>query len=221
MNINRIIALTAFFCLLLGCTKSELYDNRTSKGDNQEADNSKTEVTDKEPQEPESPETEVEPEEEQVAFAITTAFNDNTPIPIKYAREGEDASPPFGWGKSPDGSSSIVIQMVDLDVGANGRIHWIMIDIDPSMNAIKENITNANIAMEAPGASQLVVYGGPNPPVGDDPHKYETTIYAIQAGATVDDNLLGVNQNQDAPANKAALEAISIDKIVITGTYER
>ena len=57
--------------------------------------------------------------------------------------------------------------------------------------------------------------------MGDDPHKYETTIYAIQAGATVDDNLLGVNQNQDAPANKAALEAISIDKIVITGTYER
>jgi phosphatidylethanolamine-binding protein (PEBP) family uncharacterized protein len=65
--------------------------------------------------------------------------------------------------------------------------------------------------MEARGANQPKAYAGPNPP---NLHRYEWTIYAIKAGETLS---LGTT---DSAANKRELEAKSLARSVLVGTYE-
>lgn len=114
------------------------------------------------------------------------AFEDNGNIPVKYARQGveggQNISIPFSWSDAPEGTKSFALAMVD--VSSRNWMHWIVIDIPAETTSIPEGASGVNMPV---GAKELVNtfgavgYGGPEPPAGAGPHKYVTTIYALDS----------------------------------------
>ena len=166
---------------------------------------------------PSEPIMEDEDEQEQpipLGFS-SSAFANNQPIPDTYVAKngGGNMSPPLAWTTIPEGTGSFAIQMVDLDFRTPPFIHWVITDIPASSTSLPAGIPGGNNLTEpaeALGANQLSNYAGPNPP---NLHRYEFTIYAIKEGAVL-------NLGNDSAANKANLEANSIEKATIIGTYE-
>jgi Raf kinase inhibitor-like YbhB/YbcL family protein len=152
------------------------------------------------------------------AAALTfnsTAFAADGIIPTTYvatAKGGTNASPPLQWKNPPAGTSSFVIQMVDLDFQNPPFIHWLITSIPAASTSLPAGIAaGSNLAAppEAVGASQPKGYGGPNPPAQ---HRYEWTIYAIKQGQTL---TLGTN----SATNRTELEGKSLSKASFIGKF--
>jgi Raf kinase inhibitor-like YbhB/YbcL family protein len=86
-----------------------------------------------------------------------------------------------------------------------GWWHWLVYDIPPSIHELPPSAGNGDGAL-LPGVKQArsdfgsQSYGGPCPPVGDKPHHYIFTVYALRSAS------LDV-----APTAAAALVGSAID----------
>jgi Raf kinase inhibitor-like YbhB/YbcL family protein len=148
----------------------------------------------------------------------SSAFANNAAIPMTYVRKGGggNQSPPLQWANAPAGTGSFAIQMVDLDFlnpSPAPFIHWMISNIPASSTQLPAAIPGGNnlaAPPEALGASQMTNYGGPNPP---NLHRYEWTIYAIKQGETL-------NLTNNSMTNKTELEAKSLGKATLIGTYQ-
>lgn len=147
----------------------------------------------------------------------STAFANNGAIPRVHvaANGGGNMSPPLTWKNPPAGTGSFVIQMVDLDFlrpSPAPFIHWVITNIPATSTQLPAAVPGGNnltAPAEALGASQFKNYGGPNPP---NLHRYEWTIYAIKQGQTV-------TIVENSTMNKAELEAKSLGKATLVGTF--
>lgn len=147
----------------------------------------------------------------------STAFANNGAIPRVHvaANGGGNMSPPLQWKNPPAGTGSFAIQMVDLDFlrpSPAPFIHWVITNIPANSTQLPAGVPGGNnlaAPAEAMGASQFKNYGGPNPP---NLHRYEWTIYAIKQGQTL-------NIVENSTMNKAELEAKSLGKATIIGTF--
>lgn len=159
----------------------------------------------------------VTPPATPAVFTLSSpAFQNNQPFPALYVAKGGggNQSPPLEWKGAPAGTGSFVIQMVDLDFRVPPFIHWLITGIPASSTKIPAAIPAGNnlaAPLEAKGASQPKAYAGPNPP---NLHRYEITVYAIKQGE------IPTLTTTDSAANKAQLEAKSLGKSVIIGTYQ-
>jgi Raf kinase inhibitor-like YbhB/YbcL family protein len=103
--------------------------------------------------------------------------------------------------------------MVDLD--AKGFVHWVAYGI-PAQTA---GVGDGRLPSGAKdGANDFggTGYGGPCPPEGDGPHRYEFTVYALRTPVLAD--------RPDGASLDDVLEAIRCCVQVsgsLTGTYER
>ena len=99
-----------------------------------------------------------------------------------HACGGMNKPPSFAWTNAPAGTQSFAILESDPDGGGGrGVNHLVEYNIPGSASAI----TSAEIAAGkyTPGRSSgdLVGYRGPCPPIGDAPHHYIVTIYALSS----------------------------------------
>jgi Raf kinase inhibitor-like YbhB/YbcL family protein len=105
------------------------------------------------------------------------AFSDSTLLPGRFARDADNISPPLEWGPVPDGTAEIVLLCEDRDTPTT-FVHWLVTGIDPGISAIEDG-------QEIPGATSWPNgfgergYGGPQPPIGDDPHRYYFRLFAL------------------------------------------
>ncbi|HVY33768.1 MAG TPA: YbhB/YbcL family Raf kinase inhibitor-like protein [Caulobacteraceae bacterium] len=142
--------------------------------------------------------------------------------PPSSAPETYNVSPAVSWSKGPRGTRSYALIMTDLDVpkdlGASGRrgamiaadapripfIHWVLIDIPPSITHLTRGQESAGFApgprplgltdhgrrganvysnyypKGSPLAGPRGGYDGPCPPNNDPkPHRYVTQVYAL------------------------------------------
>ena len=92
----------------------------------------------------------------------------------------------------PDGAAELAILCEDLDSPGGPFLHWLVTGMDPATRSLDEG-------SEPPGATSWpndygeTGYGGPQPPVGDGPHRYQFRLFvpesplAVGPGTTVEE----------------------------------
>jgi len=97
----------------------------------------------------------------------------------------ENISPELVWQNAPAGTQSFAVTMYDPDAPTgSGWWHWVMFDIPATVNRLPLNAGRKD-AVSPHGAIQslndygFAGYGGPCPPIGDKPHRYIFTVYAL------------------------------------------
>ncbi|HNN08925.1 MAG TPA: YbhB/YbcL family Raf kinase inhibitor-like protein [Azospira sp.] len=136
---------------------------------------------------------------------------------------GENISPALVWKNPPKGTKSFALQVHDPDAptGGSGWWHWVVINIPAATGELPSGAGKADGSGLPAGAIQINTdfggpgWGGPCPPVGDTPHRYNFTLHALK-----------VEKLELPPGATAALagymiNANSIGKAKLTGLYGR
>ena len=105
---------------------------------------------------------------------------------------GENVSPALVWSNVPAGTRSLHLQIHDPDAPTgSGFWHWAVYNMPPSTTGLAQGAGNSPATLPpgayggntdffdtgATGANGN--YGGPCPPAGDAPHRYNFTLYAL------------------------------------------
>lgn len=137
-----------------------------------------------------------------------------------YGCSGENVSPELVWRNPPQGTKSFALFVHDPDAptGGAGFWHWIVTDIPGSVRSLPQGAGTRDGKTLPAGSAQVETdygepgWGGPCPPVGDAPHRYNFTIYALsveklERPANAKASLVGflVNQNAIGKASFTAL----------------
>ncbi len=106
----------------------------------------------------------------------SNSFKEGETIPAKHGYRNLNLSPPLAWDEVPKDTKSLALIVDDPDAPAGTWVHWIVININPSMKQILENTV-------PPGVKQLKndfqqeKWGGPSPPSGT--HRYFFKLFAL------------------------------------------
>lgn len=109
-----------------------------------------------------------------------------------FGCSGENVSPALVWKNAPAGTKSFALQVHDPDAPTgSGFWHWAVYNIPASATELAQGAGNAAASLPSGATAGMndfhetgVVggngnWGGPCPPVGDRPHRYVFTIYAL------------------------------------------
>jgi len=117
---------------------------------------------------------------------------DNKYVLNGFGCSGGNVSPALEWRNVPAGTKSLAVQIHDPDAPTgSGFWHWAVYNIPPTATGLPQGAGNSAAGLPAPamggntdfqdtgatGANGN--YGGPCPPVGDKPHRYIFTVYAL------------------------------------------
>lgn len=133
----------------------------------------------------------------------SSAFKHNDSIPSKYTCDGADVNPPLMIENAPLGAKSLALIVDDPDAPAGNWVHWVVWNIVPTTNEIKENTVPSG-ALQGINDFRRHDYGGPCPPSGT--HRYFFKLYAL-------DMMLSLGPK----ANKAELERAMKGHIIAQG----
>lgn len=162
-----------------------------------------------------------------MAFSVTTNVNDQDKKAINrfvfngFGCKGESRSPEVVWQDAPKETKSFAVTMFDPDAPTgSGWWHWTLVNIPATVNKLEENVS-ADKGKLPKGSIEgrtdfgKAGYGGPCPPVGDKPHHYVLTVYALKVPS------IEVNQEASGAMVGFNLNANSIGKASTTFTYGR
>ncbi len=126
-------------------------------------------------------------------LAVTSPdFPDGGTIPVAQELDlhgctGANRSPALAWSGAPAGTRSFAVTIHDTDArGGRGWWHWVVLDIPPGTRGLRAGAGTPGSPALPAGAVQgrtsfgFAHYGGPCPPVGDPPHHYRITVYALR-----------------------------------------
>ena len=136
---------------------------------------------------------------------------------------GKNLSPALRWSGAPKDAKSFALLVHDPDAptGGAGWWHWLVYDIPAGTTEFAKGAGKADGSGLPAGAASAVTdygkpgYGGPCPPEGDKPHRYNFTLYALKV------------PKLDVPADARAslvgfmVNANAIAKTTLTGRYGR
>jgi hypothetical protein len=135
---------------------------------------------------------------------------------------GRNISPALAWAGAPDGTKSFALLCHDPDAptGGAGWWHWLVLNIPASATGLAKDSGRADGSGLPAGAVHVNTdfggpgWGGPCPPVGDKPHRYVFTLYALKTDRI------------DAGGGTASLAGYmvngnSIGKATLTGKFGR
>ena len=100
--------------------------------------------------------------------------------------DGQNVSPKIDWSDVPDNTQSFALTIYDPDAPTgSGFWHWVIFNIPKSIRSLEQDA--GNIATQlAPSETVQVLndygepgFGGPCPPFGDEPNRYEFVLYAL------------------------------------------
>jgi Raf kinase inhibitor-like YbhB/YbcL family protein len=157
------------------------------------------------------------------AFTVTSpAFTDGGMLGTDFAGPGDcggkNLSPPLSWSNAPSTTQSFAILAADLDGrAAMGVVHWIAYGIAPTVTSIPAGWgSQASAAfVGGPNNRNLPTWLGLCPGVGDPPHHYVFTVYALDLAPTA----LAPGLNRDAFL--AAIAGHAKAGAVIVGRFGR
>ena len=134
--------------------------------------------------------------------------------------KGQNISPALQWLNAPAGTKSFAVTAYDPDAPTgSGWWHWVMYNIPASTTELAAGAGNGRNAPNGSVQGQTDFgtkgYGGPCPPVGDKPHHYHFTVFALKVDkldlpGNATSAMVGYNLN----ANKIATARV-------TGLYGR
>lgn len=139
-----------------------------------------------------------------------------------YGCRGANVSPALEWHQPPQGTKSFAVTVYDLDVPSGGDWwHWIIFNIPASASGLAKGAGDPNAGLAPPGAIQInndfgtPGYGGPCPPVGDKPHRYEFTVHALNIAQ------LPLDESAAAATVSYYLQQHLLEKAVLRANYGR
>ncbi len=104
-----------------------------------------------------------------------------------FGCSGSNLSPELHWKNVPKGTKSLALTAYDPDAPTgSGWWHWVVIDLPATTTHLAKGAGTPDGSRLPHGAVQAVTdfgkpgYGGPCPPVGDRPHHYIFTLYALK-----------------------------------------
>jgi Raf kinase inhibitor-like YbhB/YbcL family protein len=140
-----------------------------------------------------------------------------------FGCSGKNISPALKWSNAPKGTKGFALLVHDPDAptGGAGWWHWVVINIPADAKELKKGAGAASGGDLPSGAVQIATdfgapgWGGPCPPAGDKPHRYNFTLHALKV------------EKLELPAGARAslagfmVNANSIGKASLTGKYGR
>jgi Raf kinase inhibitor-like YbhB/YbcL family protein len=98
---------------------------------------------------------------------------------------GQNISPTLQWYNPPAGTRSFAVTAYDPDAPTgSGWWHWVMYNIPAGTTGLPAGAGNGRNAPRGSAQGQTDFgtkgYGGPCPPVGDRPHHYQFTVFALK-----------------------------------------
>jgi len=156
-------------------------------------------------------------------FSVTSSFAEGAAIGSDYAGSGDcggkNVSPPLTWSNAPAATKSIAILATDLDGrNAMGVVHWIAYSIAPTVTSIPAGFgstPNNPAYVGGPNNRNLTTWLGLCPAVGDAPHHYVFTVYALDLAP----GALATGLTRDAFL--AAIAGHSLAGAVLVGHFSR
>ena len=123
---------------------------------------------------------------------LASGVFDNKFILNGFGCSGGNVSPAIEWRNIPAGTKSLSLQVHDPDAPTgSGFWHWAVYNIPVTAIGLAQGTGNSPDTLPAPafgGATDFLDtgatgtngnYGGPCPPEGDKPHRYNFTLYAL------------------------------------------
>lgn len=110
-------------------------------------------------------------------------------IANEFGCHGGNESPALAWTGAPAGTRSFVVTMYDTyKPPVSGWFHWIVYDLPATTTGLPRNAGGAGGEGLPAGAKQGLPdgdapqphYYGPCPALGDPPHRYVITVYALK-----------------------------------------
>ena len=106
----------------------------------------------------------------QVMTLVSSAWPDGGPIPAKHTQADNETSPALSWSNVPEGASSFVLIVHDLDAaigsGTDDLLHWMLWNIPATTTSLSEGVPRG--AQLADGMRQISAtgpnYRGPGAP---------------------------------------------------------
>lgn len=105
-----------------------------------------------------------------------------------FGCHGGNESPELRWANAPSGTKSFAVTMFDpFRPPVSGWWHWVVYDIPATVTRLPRKAGDPGSDAMPPGAHQTkpdgeapeAHYYGPCPDVGDPPHDYTITVYAL------------------------------------------
>ena len=101
---------------------------------------------------------------------------------------GKNISPALAWSGAPDGTKSFALLCHDPDAptGGAGWWHWLVVNIPAAVTDLRKDAGRPDGSNLPFACTQVATdfggpgWGGPCPPVGDKPHRYNFTLYALK-----------------------------------------
>jgi Raf kinase inhibitor-like YbhB/YbcL family protein len=153
----------------------------------------------------------------------TSAFLDGGALPASDAAAadhcgGRNISPPLRISGIPPNARSLAVVVFDIDAnGGHGFVHWVAYDISPALTPLPTGFGSQPRTAYAGGTNDAgtTMYFGPCPPIGDRPHHYVFSVYALdlRPGA--------LPRGLTRHALLAAIKSHVLGSASITGTYVR
>lgn len=139
-----------------------------------------------------------------------------------FGCQGGNVSPALQWKDAPADTKSFAITVYDPDAPTgSGWWHWVMFNIPANATSIAKGAGDAGASLAPAGAIQSRTdfgkpgYGGPCPPPGDKPHRYQITVYALKV------DKLPLDENAPAAMVGYYVNQNLIQKAMINAQYGR
>jgi Raf kinase inhibitor-like YbhB/YbcL family protein len=140
-----------------------------------------------------------------------------------FGCSGKNVSPALAWSGAPKGAKSFALLVHDPDAptGGAGWWHWVVVNIPAGTSELKKDAGKADGSALPSGAVQVRTdfggpgWGGPCPPAGDKPHRYNFTLHALKV------EKLDLPKDAGAALAGFMVNANSIGKATLTGRYGR
>jgi Raf kinase inhibitor-like YbhB/YbcL family protein len=139
-----------------------------------------------------------------------------------FGCQGANVSPALAWKGTPAGTKSFAVTVYDPDAPTgSGWWHWVVFNIPANVNGLAKDAGNPLAKLAPAGSIQSRTdygkpgYGGPCPPAGDKPHRYQFTVYALKI------DKLPLDENAPAAMVGFYLHQNLIQKAELSAHYSR
>jgi Raf kinase inhibitor-like YbhB/YbcL family protein len=134
-------------------------------------------------------------------FSITsTTFRDGDMVPKSMVAGGNDASgkacggndlsPQLSWSGAPEETQSYAIAMIDID-GRRGAgvTHWLLYNIPATVTTLAAGAGSPELYTGGKNVWDRIGFSGPCTSIGEAPHHYVITLFALDTAAAVPSGL--------------------------------
>ena len=132
---------------------------------------------------------------------------------------GGNLAPQLSWHGAPAGTKSYAVTLYDPDAPTgSGWWHWSVFNVPASTTSLAAGTTAATLptgAVQGRNDYGDSAYGGACPPPGDQPHRYQLTVWALNV------DKLPLDQHASGAMLGYMLNANALGKAQLTGLYGR